>query len=419
MLGAPLLLLVTLYYFKYTLPTQYTAAMATRLAYMPKQLSVIDAKVDDIFPLNLTWLYNITGMNPQSTLIVAVPFHKSYSENYTYLIPRAAFFDKRVRGNYTNATVILTHVIKSLVKLVGCIVDGQHTSKVELRPVNIKGWIHQYHPECTHDDVLIYCFNTPGHNNSKVSVMYENPKNNSEIFITDSEHPLFVPKSRENSKEFASSVMVCTTAFGTPPYVGAWLRYQKTLGIDLVYINAAESFLYGDSFDDTFLQESLENGFVQLKVWKEYLKHGALWYYSQSLHYQGCVYRFQGVYNYAIMSDFDDFVIPADGKDIIEILQSLFNQRPMLGGIQLDWIQYFEPNSGFNYDEILAGKFAQYVEAEPVKKEHNPKSIHKLTATSDVGIHFVAGRIEGYTKMSAPKDTVYMAHFKPNLNSKE
>ena len=86
-----------------------------------------------------------------------------------------------------------------------------------------------------------------------------------EIFITDSEHPLFVPKSRENSKEFASSVMACTTAFGTPPYVGAWLRYQKTLGVDLVYINAAESFLYGDSLDDTFLQESLENGFVQLK----------------------------------------------------------------------------------------------------------------------------------------------------------
>ena len=92
----------------------------------------------------------------------------------------------------------------------------------------------------------------------------------------------------------------------------------------------------------------------------------------------------------------------------------------MLGGIQLDWIQYFEPNSGFNYDEIiLAGKFAQYVEAEPVKKEHNPKSIHKLTATLDVGIHFVGGRIEGYTRMSAPKDTVYMAHFKPNLNSRE
>ena len=49
-----LLLLVTLNYFKYTPPTQYTAAMATRLAYMPKQLSVIDTKVDDIFPLNLT-----------------------------------------------------------------------------------------------------------------------------------------------------------------------------------------------------------------------------------------------------------------------------------------------------------------------------------------------------------------------------
>ena len=416
MLGAaPLLLLGTLYYFNYTPPTQRTA-MAKHLAYRPKQLS---EKREEIISLNLTWLYSVTGMNPQSTSIVVVPFHKSYSvANCTYLVPRAAFFDKRMRGNYSNATVVLTHIIKSLVKPVGCIVDSQYTSKVKLKPVNIKEWIHRYHPECTHDDVLIFCFNTPGRNNSKVSVMYENPKNSSEIIVTNSEHPLFVPKSRESSKEFASSIMACTTAYGTPPYFGAWLRYQKTLGVDLVYINAAESFLYGDAFKDTFLQESLKSGFVQLKVWKEYLKHGALWYYSQALYYQNCVYRFQGVYNYAIMNDFDDFVIPADGKDIIEILQSLFDSHPMVGGIQLDWMRYFEPDGGFNYDEILAGKFAQYVEAEPVKKEHNPKSIHKLTTALDVGIHFVGGRINGYTRMSAPKEKIYLAHFKPNLTDR-
>ena len=74
--------------------------------------------------------------------------------------------------------------------------------------------------------------------------MYENPKNKSEIFVIDSEHPLFVPKSRENSKKFASSVMVCTTAFGTPLYFGAWFHYQKTLGVDL---SAADTFCFGRS----------------------------------------------------------------------------------------------------------------------------------------------------------------------------
>ena len=148
-------------------------------------------------------------------------------------------------------------------------------------------------------------------------------------------------------------------------------------------------FVLGEAFNDTFLQESLKSGFVQLKVWKEYLKRGALFYHSQTLYYQNCVYRLQGIYNYAIMNDFDDFVIPAGGKDIIEILRSLFDPQPMLGGILLDWIQYLEPNGGFNYSEILAGKFMQYVEAKPSKNEYNTKSIHKLTATSDVGIRLL------------------------------
>ena len=431
-------MLVVLYYVNYNPSTHHTAT--THLVYRPKgytnatdhrNKTTLDNKLkpssdrtvtkdvaanvaDYVFQALpkavLTWLSSITGGKPHSISIIEVPFNKSYSENYRYLIPRAAFFDKRVRGNYKNATVILTHVIKSLVKPVGCVVNGQHSSKVELKPININGWIHSAHPECTHDNVLIFCFNTPGRNNSKVSVMYENPKNKSEIFVTDSEHPLFVPKSRESSKKFASSVMACTTVFGTPPYFGAWLRYQKTIGVDLVYVNAADTFLCGDAFKDTFLQESIKNGFVQLKVWKEYLKPGALFYHSQALYYQNCVYRFQGIYNYAIMSDFDDFVIPAG--DIGDTLQSLFDPKPKLGAVQLEWFKYFEPDGGFNNDEILAGKFMQYIEAEPGVVEHNSKSIHKLTATSDVGIHKVSGQMKGYTWTRAPKNKVYMAHFK-------
>jgi hypothetical protein len=420
-------MLIVLFYVNYTPPTQHAAT--THLVYRPKgytnatdhtNTAATKGVAADItgyvFALPkavLMWLNSITGGNPHSVSLLEIPFNTSYSEHYRYLIPRAAFFDKRVRGKYNNATVILTHVIKSLVvKPVGCIVDGQHTSKVELKAININGWIHKAHPECTHDNVFIFCFNTPGRNNSKVSVMYENPQNKSEIFVTDSEHPLFVPKSREKSKEFASSVLACTTVFGTPPYFGAWLRHQKTIGVDLVYVNAANTFLCGDAFNDTFLQESIENGFVQLKVWKEYLKPGALFYHSQALYYQNCVYRFQGVYNYAIMSDFDDFVIPARGKDIGEILRSIFDPKPNLGGVQLDWFRYFEPDGGFDNDEILAGKFMQYIEAEPGVPEHNSKSIHKLTATSDVGIHHISGQMKGYTWTRAPKNKVYMAHFK-------
>ncbi len=445
----PLFLLIMLFYFNYTrpVPTQHKAT--TNLAYRPKELvelNAVDTNVSDhgkfvtfaidnkletladtgsktaniadrMFALPkkiLTWFHNFTGgtPDPESISIVDIPSNKSYAESYGYLFPRAAFFDKRARGNYKNATVILTHVIKSMVKPVGCIVDGYHIFKVELKALRNNGWIHRRHPECTYDNVFIFCFDTPGRNNSKVSIMYENPKNKSEIFIIDSEHPLFVPKSRDNSKEFASSVMACTTVFGTPPYFGAWLRYQKTIGVDLVYVNAAETFLCVDAYKDTFLQESIRNGFVQLKVWKEYLKPGALFYHSQALYYQNCLYRFQGVYNYAIMSDFDDFLIPVRGKDIGEILQTIFDPNPKLGSISLDWLRYFEPDGGFNYDVVLAGNFTQYIEAKPGTDEHNCKSIHKLSATSEVGIHAIAVQMKGYNRKHAARNAVYMAHFK-------
>lgn len=371
----------------------------------------------------------LTDRGPTST--VQVPFNKSYAENYRYLIPRAAFFDNRVRGKYNNVTVILAHVIKTKVKLVGCVIDGHYTDKVELNAVIINTWVHQTQRLCTHDDVFIFCFDTPGRNNSKVSVMYENPKNNSEIFITDSEHPLFIPKSREYSKDFNLSTMTCTTVFGTPPHIGEWLRYQKMIGVDFVYINAVETFLHGDAYNDTFLQESIKNGFVQLMVWKEYLKPGALFYHSQVLYYQNCVYRFQGIYEYAIMCDTDDLVIPTDGRDIRQILQSLFDSDPKLrgvhnlgqflhypfrpkqkvGGIQLKWLRYF-PGSNFNFNKILAGNFSQYMKSQPILEEDNFKSIHKLSATSDVGIHKVSGQMMGYTWIHAPIDVMYVAHLR-------
>jgi hypothetical protein len=395
-----------------------TGSVTDIILSLPKKISV--------------WL---TDRSPtSSTVLVQVPFNECYTEDYRYLIPRVAFFDTRVRKIYNNVTVILTHAIKSKVKLVGCVVDGHFTDKVELNEVSVNGWIHMMQPLCTHDNFLIFCFDTPGRNNSKVSVLYENPKNKSEILITDSEHSLFVPKSRELSKHFNSSIMTCTTVFGSPTHIGEWLRYQKMIGVDFVFMNAVESFLHGDAYNDTFLQESIKNGFVQLMVWKEYLKPGALFYHAQSLYYQDCVYRFQGIYEYAIMCDIDDFVIVTDGRDIRQIIQSQFDSDPKfrgvhtvgqflqysfrrkqkVGGIQLKWVRYYEPdgNFNFNYSKILAGKFSQYMKAQPGLDEGNFKSIHKLSATSDVGIHKISGQMKGYTWIDVPRDVAYVAHLR-------
>ncbi len=354
--------------------------------------------------------------------IVNISFIKAITDTYSYLIPRVAFFDKRTRGRYKNATVILTHITKKHpIVVVACIVNGHYMSKVEVKSISLNKWIHQHHPECTHDDVVILCFDTPGRNNSKVSVVYENPIkfNTLEFFVTESEYPLFIPKSRETAKTFSSSIMVCTTVYGSPPYFGAWLRYQKTLGVDLVYINVVKSFLSSQAYNDSFFQESVRNGFVQLEVWKEHLKPGALFYHSQGLYYQNCLYRFQGVYNYAIMADVDDFVISREGE-IQQLLPDIFNnldpKTGKLGSIRLVWIRYFEPKSGFNFTVIADGNLTQYVNVSQRIFEPGNKSIHKLSATSEVGVHEVTEQMQGYKWTTIPRRMLYMAHIKKPRN---
>ena len=351
--------------------------------------------------------------------IVNVSFIKAITDTYNYLIPRAAFFDKRTRGKYKNATVILTHITKNhRIKVIACKINGHYITRVVVKSISLKNWIHRYHPECTHDDVMIFCFDTPGRDNSKVSVVYENPKNVMEHFDTESEHPLFIPKSRENIKTFSSSIMVCTTVYGSPPYFGAWLRYQKTLGVDLVYINAMKSFLSSQAFNDSFFQESVRNRFVQLKVWKEYLKPGAVFYHSQYLYYQSCLYRFQGVYNYAIMADVDDFLVPRKGE-IHRLLPDIFKAHK-LASISLEWIRYSEPQGGFNFTNdtvyIADGNLTQYVNVSQRSFEINHKAIHKLSAASEVGVHGIRDKRPGYNVTLISRSMLYMAHIKKPKN---
>ena len=84
------------------------------------------------------------------------------------LIVRAAYsyFDNRRRGSHRNIIVFLIEVRKSILKqnlITGCAVGDHWTRKFEVlrqRP-KITGWVHEHHPELSHDTVLVNCFNLP------------------------------------------------------------------------------------------------------------------------------------------------------------------------------------------------------------------------------------------------------------------
>ena len=354
--------------------------------------------------------------------IIQLPFQNASSKAHRHVLPRAAFFDGRKRGKFKNATVILVHMKKAAIErslVIGCKVDGHQIRSFKVQTMKLNSWIHANYPECTHDNVFVLCYDTPGHNNSRVSLVYANPDNESQHFETESEHPLFVPHT--SVKRARSSVMVCVTVYDTPPHFSEWLHYQKTLGVDFVYINAQRSFLASEEFNNTFFQSLLTDGFVQLKVWQEYLNKKEVFYHSQLLYYQDCLYRFQGVHDYAMMVDTDDFVTPRTNTTLQQCLDDLFVEN--VGSIRLQWVRYYEPRCGLNITGNLTshdvGNLTQYMNISSASMSRNVKSVHKLSSTLEAKVHEVGELVPGYHWIIAPDSVIYTAHLKKLKLSKD
>ena len=300
-----------------------------------------------------------------------------------------------------------------------CKVNDYYTKNFAVVSLSINYWLHKRHKECTHDDVFIFCYDTPILSTSNlVSIVYVNSNNTSEHISVESEYPLHIPVETTTK----STVMSCTTVFDTPPHFGAWIRYQKTLGVDMVHINAHESFFNSSVSSDPFFQESLQNGFIKLSVWKEYLRPGASFYHSQALYYQNCLYRYLGVHEFCIPCDTDDFFTSKIGKsvDVHDVLKRIFS-NPKVGSSNLYWLRYVEPSEGFDppEHEIEDGNLTRHVNTSMPEREGSqqnhflPKSVSKLSAVIELGIHqsqrFLSGK---FHRGNTPQTVAYMAHIK-------
>ncbi len=138
--------------------------------------------------------FNIIIIDDRVT--IEMPFNIAVTEKFRHVLPRAAYFDRRTRGKHKNATVLLTH-LTSNVKLVACKINNCIIRALEVKPLKVNKWLHKKFSDCTHDNVLIFCYNTPGQNNSNVSIVYRNPQNESEYISVESEYPLSLCSKRE------------------------------------------------------------------------------------------------------------------------------------------------------------------------------------------------------------------------------
>ena len=357
-----------------------------------------------------------TISDPPSYLNLNTCTHYSFDEYLSsspsrHVLPRAAFFDDRPRGRHKNATMILASIHRSLIGrhlIKACIIDQQEIKRIKVQPLIANKWIHKIHPECTYNNTMIFCFDVPHvREHSKVELVFRDPDEGEYIGI-ETEHRLHIPQRKRRRKlhNKSPSVLACATVFEAPPYFVQWLHFQKSIGVDMVYLNAQESFMNSSIINDSFLQKSIGNGFVTLKVWKDYLGE-KVFYHNQAMYYNNCLYRYQGVYDFVMMFDSDDFFYsrlrPAPVR---EVLQYLFTKD--VGSLELEWRRYYDPfPGGFNHTDI-----EQFVDISPGIPEDNIKSIHRISATIEIRVHAVVEMLDGYTIERADYRVAHVAHIK-------
>ena len=191
------------------------------------------------------------------------------------------------------------------------------------------------------------------------------------------------PPSNSNYK---FTVAVCVAVlFGQPPSFTEWLRYQKTIGVDHIHIIAEDSFTKGCTSNDPYFTQLRNNNYVSMDVWEKRLYSSEVWYHSQSLAYEDCIYQLRGTYDYIFMLDTDNFFIPrVPGQK--QLHYYIDKWCPRSGSCSFDWIDYY-PDCGLKGDPGEDGNITSLLVSNVRHVWRVPKSLHSPDSVLDVGIH--------------------------------
>ena len=324
------------------------------------------------------------------------------------IIVRAVYWDNRPRGNIDSVHVFLVEISQRALEMksvVGCQVGYSHTTDFKVIPLASMAWVHEtYSNRFTYDMAMINCFKLSGENGSRAYILY---KNSTALASVESERPLFIPAPRAQPKVGkASSVMACAVVYDTPPLLEHWLRYQRTIGIDHIYLIAEDSFRDAGNLEKSPLKEMMRSGYLSIEFWTPHLTSKEIFYHSQMLGYEDCIYRYQGTYDYVMATDVDIFyVLLVPGEPYIHYYAEKWCS---VGACRFDLIQYF-------YDCGIGevgpdGNVTAHLLSKKSFKRPEGKSGHRLSAVADIGIHHALVLLPGYKKGVVPRKAAYWAH---------
>ena len=339
-------------------------------------------------------------------------FPKNTSPMVDFVV-RSAFVDTRPRNGYKNSTVIFAEVSKNVLKfglILGCGVDTIYAEAYKVESLySLYVWWNYGH--LTHEDIMITCYDLKAHENSTSFIAYHPATNSINISIVTVE--ITYSPIRKDGK---SRTVVCTLAFGKPPWLKEWLLYQKTIGVDLVHMYVEETFL-NDNENQKIIKDFIGKG-LQVDYRKTYFNSTQIYYYSQFLIYNDCLYRYQGVYEYALFLDTDDFFIPRlPNKTSVLYYLNRFLPKENQATVTFHWLTLF-PDCGLTQPKASAkdGNVTQLLKVKQYSDTSNSKFACRPHLITLVSVHTALA----YTKTAiavpaANSKIAYVGHFRLNM----
>ena len=365
--------------------------------------------------INATALFSNVSRPTALPLSSALGSYRTLSLPSDQVIIRAVYLDLRSREGFRNISVFMVEITKTLLArkgggIVACGVSDVVTKTLEIHVVSNIDWVHHNFPSLTHDMAMIDCFGLPDTPTGARAFLWYRVVDGGDLYRVESEQPYYVPTQRNTKNKTVVCMAVLTN---TPPYLREFLRYYKHLGVDHVYMVADDSIVQTGALEtDGFVQEALREGFISFSFWHKWLTDKMIFYSSQILSYENCIYRFQGTYEYALFVDSDDHFIPRvqDQKKLDYYIERFCS----VGACTFKWIEYF-PDCGQDWSRlgphgnitntILSNRSLEF-------EYYTGKSLYKLSAALDAGIHTPQKLRKGYKCSKVPSDIAYVAHIR-------
>ena len=347
-----------------------------------------------------------------------MPELMSFISDSKDLIVHAVYYDDRARCGHQNMSVFLVAVKKTILRqnlIIGCAVGAHATSEFDAHLIGESYLMHMFFSHFTHEEILVNCFNLPIKNGSRAFIIYKREKNSANVTLAESENPLMIPAPRRPpSAKGKKTILTCTKIFDRPPWIIEWLRYQKTLGIDHVHLAADDSFVRAGGMMSQYIKQLISEGYLSVTIWKNRLNGNEIWYHSQGLLLEDCIYRFRGTYDFVSILDTDDFFIPRiPGETSMLYYINRWCWHDLIGSCALRWINYY-PDCGLTGEVGADGNVTSKLAANLHNQEFHPKSIHRLSVILDAATHYAAQLMVGSWSVEIPRDAAYVAHVRKN-----